>query len=89
MQNVRKSQLKTCIFMTEEEFTDLGIQVFGAGFNPDIDLEGILCQVGDDVIETEVLHTTLAKHFDVSEITSIHVDDCDYTGVWICYKDTK
>ena len=30
----------------------------------------------------------LAGYFDVKEVTSIHIDDCDSpVGVWITYKD--
>ena len=30
----------------------------------------------------------LSKYFDV-EVTSTHIDDCDYIGVWICYKEKE
>lgn len=89
MKNVRESQLKTCIFMTEEEFTELGKALFGEGFEADIDYEGIACQVDEDCIEDEVLFKALAEHFGVKTVTSVHVDDCEYIGVWICYKDTE
>ena len=33
------------------------------------------------------IETLLAKYFDVKEVTSLHIDDCDTIGVWIVYKD--
>lgn len=34
----------------------------------------------------EYITETLSKYFDVT-VTSIHADDCEYFGVWICYKE--
>ena len=33
-----------------------------------------------------ISYEKLGEYFDV-QITSIHIDDCDYVGVWIVYKE--
>ena len=34
----------------------------------------------------EDITETLSKYFDVT-VTSVHADDSEYLGVWICYKE--
>ena len=39
-----------------------------------------------DTYWNEDMLETLSKYFDV-DVTSFHSDNCEYVGVWICYKD--
>lgn len=87
MKNVLSSQLKTCIILPNDEFDRIVSDIY-----PDDDtdvtyeLDGISVSVNDDCAED--LYSRLAEYFDVKEITSIHIDDCEYPiGVWIVYKD--
>lgn len=34
----------------------------------------------------EYITDTLSKYFDVT-VTSVHADDCEHLGIWICYKE--
>lgn len=88
MKNVKKYQLKKCIMIELEEFQELFISLFGE-FNEEtnpIDVEcsydGI-CLTGID--DTE-LYEALSKYYDV-KVTSVHADNFDYLGIWICYTE--
>ena len=41
----------------------------------------------EEFINEQDIYKILAKYFDVKTITSIHIDDFDITGVWICYHN--
>ena len=90
MQNVRKNQLKKCIVLEVEEFNSLLHQLFGENIETDYSLDGLYIgfENGDN-LDTQELHDKLAEYFDVDEVTSIHIDDCDVTLVWIVYKNTS
>ena len=49
--------------------------------------EGLDICTNEDVIDIDELHKGLAKYFDVKEVTSVHIDDCDFIGVWVVYRD--
>jgi hypothetical protein len=91
MKNVRESQLKKCIFIEGDEFTEL-IRSFYPEIRPqgrlivDYTLEGIDIYSDEIEINTDDIIRLLSKHFDV-EVTSFHIDDCEYVGVWVAYKD--
>lgn len=87
MKNVRESQLKKCIFLDIEEFESIIQNVFGNGVTVDSTLEGLDIYDEFDNIEFGNICMSLAEYFDVKEVTSFHIDDCDYVGVWIAYKD--
>ena len=87
MKNVRENQLKKCIFMEAEEFKKVFVDVFGE-YDEDtneIDVEFDLDGIYFCAISNEDVYTELSKYFDVN-ITSIHIDDCECVGVWICYR---
>ena len=88
MKNVRTNQLKKCIFVDAEEFTAIVQAIFDdiEGIKVDYTLEGLDVYGNNDCIETGDLYEKLSEYFDVN-ITSIHIDDCDYVGVWIVYKE--
>lgn len=89
MKNVQKWQLKNCIFMETDTFDTIIKELFGKEYTVDFSLDGlsIYQNDGEDYkdLDTDTLYKTLAAYFDVAEVTSIHCDDCDEIGVWICY----
>ena len=91
MKNVRETQLKKCIFIEGDEFTEL-IRSFYPEVQPrgrlivDYTLEGIDIYSDEVEINTDDIIRLLSEHFDV-EVTSFHMDDCEYVGVWVAYKD--
>ena len=89
MKNVRAEQHKTCIFLIEEEFDSIIRQCFGEKANVCYELDGLTFSKDEETaIDTDELHRTLADYFEVGEVTSIHIDDCDVIGVWICFRGT-
>ena len=86
MQNVRESQLKKCIFLTEEEFTEILENVYKAPVIVHIALDGLWYESSID-IDDECLLRDLKEYFEVEEIQSIHCDDTTPAGIWVCYKD--
>jgi hypothetical protein len=87
MKNVRTNQLKKCIFIDAEEFTAIVQAVFdNEDIKVDYPLEGLDIYTDEDCVEADDLYEKLGEYFDVT-ITSIHIDDCDYVGVWVVYKE--
>ena len=87
MKNVRENQIKKCIFLESEEFTNVIHEVLGNDVYVNFTLEGLDICTDDNVVDIGELHEGLAKYFDVKEVTSVHIDDADFIGVWIVYKD--
>ena len=90
MKNVRENQLKKCIFMESEEFQNLIGEITGGLITVEYDFEGLWYEHTDKAEKTDIywnedIYETLSKYYDV-EVTSVHIDDCDCVGVWICYK---
>ena len=89
MRNVRSSQLKKCIFMNVDDFKEIFIDIFGEydGDTNEIDVE---FNTSDGIyfcaISNQDVYEKLSEYFDV-KVTSVHLDDCEYLGVWICYKE--
>lgn len=81
MKNVKEFQLKKCIFLIEDEFRGLADKL---NIAIELDYEGASFV---EVTEQEKAFAILSDYFGVKEITSIHCDDCELTGVWIVYKD--
>ena len=86
MKNVKENQLKKCIFMETEEFNGIIKRVFGEEFEADFGLDGISVWSRAEGLSEKEINEGLSKYFDVT-ITSVHVDDFDDMGVWICYRD--
>lgn len=86
MKNVKSYQLKKCIFMVVEEFNEVIKSVFGEQFETDFSLDGISVWSKAEGLEDADINKGLSEYFDVT-VTSVHIDDCDYIGVWICYID--
>lgn len=90
MKNVRKDQLKKCIVLEVKEFDNLLHQLFGDDIETDYSLDGLYIGYSNgDNLDTQELHDKLAEYFDVYQVTSIHIDDCDVLLVWIVYDDSK
>jgi glycerol-3-phosphate cytidylyltransferase-like family protein len=88
MKNIRTHQLKKCIFVDAEEFEAIIQAIFDdiEGIKVDYTFEGLDIYGDEEGVETDKLYERLGEYFDV-EITSIHIDDCDYIGVWVVYKE--
>lgn len=93
-ENLKKYPTHTCIFMTLDEFQSL-IDTLTDGLRYiDYELDGISFYHTDKAEETETywnqdLNETLSEYFD-APVTSVHADDSEPIGIWICYKqDTK
>lgn len=88
MKNVRENQLKKCIFLTLEEFDETIKEIFGPEASTLYQYEGIFIDSGNDDVEydNDEILTRLSDYFDVN-VTSFHSDNCEYVGVWVCYKE--
>lgn len=92
MKNVADYQLKKCIFLTAEEFENVLKEVYPDNeVNVNYDMDGITVDIDDessDPSDDLELLEKLANYYDVADVTSVHMDDCDYIGVWIAYTET-
>ena len=91
MKNVKSWQLKTCIFMDMNEFDEIIKKVVSENIVVSYGLiDGIYFENKnntEEFINEQDIYKKLAKYFDVKTITSIHIDDFDIVGVWICYHN--
>jgi len=87
MKNVRPEILKTCICLDVYEFKSTLYNLFNKHINIDFSYDGLnVCYASDE--DRDIMATVLeklAEHFDVAQITSIHIDDCEEVGIWIVY----
>lgn len=87
MKNVRPNQLKKCIFLDDEEFTAIVQAVFdNENIKVDYTFGGFDIYADEDWVEVGDLYEKLGEYFDVN-VTSVHIDNCDYVGVWVVYKE--
>lgn len=89
--NTRPNQLKKCIFLEWDEFTNLVRSFYPEAKQPaslsvEYTLEGIDIYSDEIEVDDDAVRLHLSEHFGV-EVTSFHADDADYPCVWICYKD--
>lgn len=86
MKNVRDNQLKRCIFKVFDEFQRDISRAISNDVHVSCDYDGLNFErVSDEDISNEEILAALSKYYDV-EVTSIHADDFEYTGVWIVYR---
>lgn len=89
MKNVRETQLKKCIFFLFDEFEyvlkKLGITPYLGRYQ--ISYSKMIDNDEEQVEDIDVC-AALSEYFDVN-VTSIHVDQLDRTGVWIAYEGDK
>lgn len=87
MKNVNDMQIKKCIFKELDEFKQDVAAFFGNDTTVECYDDGIVIEANEDALYTEEILAGLAKYYDVKEVTSIHIDDCEVVGLWIVYKD--
>ena len=73
MKNVRDYDKKTCIFLEYEDFDELLDTLFEGKIEASYEMDGIS-------------YDRIACYHDVGKVTSIHADDSEFLGVWICYE---
>lgn len=83
-------RLEPCIFMTFESYNKLIAEITDGLKYVECSLDGIYYMDTDKAEETKVYfneHITdaLSKYFNVT-VTSVHADDSDSIGIWICYR---
>lgn len=89
MKNIKENQLKKCIFMLEEEFRKMFTNIFGEydGEENEIDVEINAYEgIYFDAVTEEEVYEKISEYYGVN-VTSIHIDQCDNIGIWICYKE--
>lgn len=87
MKNVRTNQLKKCIFTDVEELQAILSAIYEEDIDVNISLDGLWYESKSDLdIGDSDVCQALSEYYDVN-VTSIHIDDCDYVGVWIVYKE--
>lgn len=91
MRNVDEKMLKKCIFMPFEQYQKLVLNLTDGLKGVEHEIDGLFYEDTDkaensDTYWNEDVTETLSKYFDTT-VTSVHTDDCDYLGVWICYKN--
>ena len=88
MKNANDYQLKKCIFLTPDEFEDV-LHIIYPDSEIDVaySMDGLTVDVDEDCPDDEDFHKKLADYYDVAQVTSLHIDDCDCVGVWIVYKE--
>lgn len=80
--------------MSWDDFSYLVSRYSGGKASPTYALDGISYWYGDDFNGEEEFDEKdfcawIARNYDgIAEVTSIHADDCDSPGVWICYRPT-
>lgn len=87
MKNVREEQLKTCIYLETVEFDSIITEAFGDDVDIEYSKDGICISNDEDCIEFEDIAKAVETYFDIKKVTSIHMDDSDFIGVWVVYKD--
>ena len=96
MKNLKSCQIIKSAILSMDEFEEAVKSATGCNVVPVCDIYGIhytgSSEFYDAVFEAgfedeeEYIKHSLSEYFDI-EITSIHMDDCDYSGIWIAFKD--
>lgn len=83
MKNVRKNQIKTCIFLEKEELEKIILNESGEKVKIRIEDSGMWYENFDNQNrEDSYYQSLLEKYFD-AKISTIHIDDCLTVGIWI------
>ena len=75
------------IVMSADEFRAMLHELYGDDVYTDFSADGLYVGKTEDDLPIEDLHEKLAVKLNVQEITSIHIDDMEPTGVWIAYAE--
>lgn len=91
MENVTPYNLKTCILLTTDEYSNIIHELLNHEYDVEFSYDGISYMPYDEnnekEVDTDALYSQLAEYFSVTKVTSIHTDDCDICGVWLCYTN--
>ncbi len=81
---------KTCLCLASDEYDDLIDNLYpGKKIRVHYDMDGLWYSSDiDDEWEKydDEVAEDIGKHLGI-DVTSIHIDDCEYPGVWIVYKE--
>lgn len=78
----------TSVLFQFEDFRQLLSKLYpGRTVYVDAEMDGLYIGLDDDDLPTEDLHERLAAELDVSQVTSIHIDDYEPCCVWVTYRD--
>ena len=72
-----------CKVLSADEFRALLYEMYGSSVYTDFSADGLYVGRTEADIPVEDLHERLAEKLNVCEVTSIHIDDSEPTGVWI------
>lgn len=91
MKHIKETQLKRSVILSPEEFEYAVEEATGKNIKPQFDMDGLWFdydyeEEDDKQIEDidDYVKGCLSKYFEIN-ITSIHIDDCDLTGVWLTF----
>jgi hypothetical protein len=85
MRNIREDQIRTAIIMSSEEYEQTVSEALGKEIAVHFEMDGLWYETKtEDEVEDEDIKKGLSEYFDV-QVTSIHIDDCEESGVWICF----
>ena len=76
-----------CKVYNADEFRRLLYSIYGAEVYTDFSVDGLYIGRGENDTPVEDLQEKLAAAIGVDEVTSIHIDDSEPTGVWIAHRD--
>ena len=87
IKNTKDWQLKKCIFLSDNEFETIMQKSFGDDVRVEFSSDGIWVDSDsrDTIISTDEINDRLSNYYGVT-VTSVHIDDYDEVGVWVCYK---
>lgn len=80
---------KKVLYLTADEFDDICVKLYGPSVATHYDMDGLWIEAGEEsnVFDHDPpLNEDLSKYFGL-KVTSVHIDDCDYVGVWIVYEE--
>lgn len=86
MKNVKESQLKKCIYLTEDEYKRILDEIYETDVKVNCASDGLWYESDVD-IDNYCLMKDLRDYFGVKDVVSIHGDDCAYLGIWIAYNE--
>lgn len=77
----------SCMVFTPDEFEQLLKTLYPDNqIWTDYSLDGLTICIDDDAVDDDDLHRKIAEHYDISRVTSYHLDSgFDQTLVWVAY----
>lgn len=88
MKNITNAQLKKTVYLCADEFEDIVNSIYPST-KVHFCNDGIWYSREDNLpeFEDDALFEALATYFGVDTVASIHIDDCDYVGVWVVIEE--